>query len=192
MTRRGFGALGAVIVLCFAAGLIVMAYHTLWRGSSRSLYSVQEHRQLVNLCRSGVAEAAYKLQTQVEQGSSEWIDWCTSVQPTVKDRAVAPKFTREFSATMTNDERFLSYSITEVALARVHGLTLFGGMSGGTGVVDFTISASVERRAPSHRAKLTLTERRVFSFSDAATPFAGAGRHIEFFATPAATFLEYE
>lgn len=190
--RRAFGTLGAVIVLCFAAGLIVMAYHTLWRGSSRSLYSVQEHRQLVNLCRSGVAEAAYKLQTQVEQGSSEWIDWCTSVQATVRDRVVVPKFTREFAAAMSNDPRFLAYSLTDVTVARRQGLTLFGGMSGGTGVVDFTVSALVERRAPSHRARLTLTERRVFSFSDAASPFSGAGRHIDFFATPAATFLEYE
>lgn len=178
-------------MLAFAAGLIVMSYQSLWRGSSRTMFSVQEHRQLVNLCRSALSEANYKLQTQVEQGSSAWVDWCT-LGPKATDRTVEPKFTRDYAKGMTNDPRFLDYQVTDVTLHRLEGLNLFSGMSGGTGTVDFKVTATVERHSPAHSAKLTLTERRAFGMSDATSPFGQNGRHLEFLATPVATFMSFE
>ena len=189
--RRGFGTLATVCMLAFAAGLIVLSYHTLWRGSSRALFSVQEHRQLANLSRSAISEAVYTVQTKLEQGDSYWIDWCT-VGPDVEDDALQPKFTQEYSSGMTADPRFLKYTVSGVTVKRVHGLSLFSAMSGGTGTVDFSVTVSVVRHSPNHFAKITFTERRAVALTDVTSPFSRAGRHIEFLATPVASFMEFQ
>lgn len=188
MTRRGIGVLAGICALLFGAGLIVMAFQTLWRSSSRALYSVQEHRQLVNLCRSALAEAVYKVQARLEQGDSAWIDWCTASRE-VKDRDHDPAFSREYTGGITNDRRFLDYQLEKVAIRRVTGVPLMPGMSGQVGAIDFTVKANVRRSSPAHSAKLTLTERHGFWFSDTPTPFSRGGRHIEILPTPAATFM---
>ena len=189
--RAAFGILGAVCMLAFAAGLIVMAFHTLWRGSSRNLFSVQEHRQLLSICRSGVAESMFILQTKLEQGQADWIDWCT-LPLTAKDRAILLGHNQPFVQGMTQDSRYHQYTVTDVTVHRVQELPLAAGMSGRVGAIDFTVTATVERHAPEHRAQLKLTERHAFWFSDAPTPFPHAGRHIAILPTTAATFLEYD
>lgn len=192
MTRRrdGFGILAVAIALAFGAMLMAMAAHTLWRGSSKNLFSVQENRVLSNLGRSAISEAVYKIQTQLEQGSSAWIDWCTTPAP-AKERTFEPKWTREYARQMTSDPRFLEYRASAVTVRRLAGVSLAAGLSGRLGVLDFVVTCDVVRASPRHASTVTLTERRAFYFSDAETPFRSAGRHIELLATPVATFLEY-
>ena len=190
-SRPGFGLLAAVCALSFCAGMIVFAMNSLWRGSSRNLFALEEHRQLVGLCRSSISEAMYKVQTQLEQGSSTWIDFCTREgQP--GDKSVALTFTREFAAGMTNSGNLLQYTITDVTAHRVLGVSYAAGMSGATGAIDFTVTATVERHAPNHAAHITLIVRHAFWFSDAPTPFPQAGRHVEILPTPAATMLRVD
>jgi hypothetical protein len=191
VNRRGVGVLATVVMLSFAAGLIVLAYHSLWRSSSRNLFSVQEDRNLMNLCRSATAEAMYRVQTQLEQGSSKWFDFCTQEEDP-SDEPVQIESTRAHTEGMAADPRFLRYTITPVLAKRVKGLSYDTGMGGMVGVVDFTVTATVERSAPAHSAKLTLTQRHAFWFSDAPTPFQGASRHIEIIPTAAATFLKVD
>lgn len=181
--------LALVCVLLFAAGLIVMAFQTLSRTTSRTLYSVQEHRQLVNLCRSAVSEAVYKIQARLEQGDGVWIGWCTSPSD-VRPRDHDPTYSRQYTSGITNDPSFLEYKLEKVALRRIQGVPRMPGMSGQVGAIDFVVQASVRRTAPAHSAKLIYTERHGFWFSDAPTPFASEGRHIEILPTPAATFME--
>lgn len=189
--RRAFGVLGAVVVLAFAAGLMVMAFHSLWRSSSRNLYSLQEHRQLLSIGRSATAEAMFYLQTRLDQGQAEWIDWCT-LSLTADDRTIPLDHNRPFVEGMTQDPKYHQYTVTDVSAHRIAELPLGAGMSGRVGAIDFIVTATVERHAPSHFAKLKLTERHAFWFSDAPTPFPNAGRHVAILPTPAATFLEYE
>lgn len=189
--RRGIGVLASICALLFAAGLIVLAFQTLWRSSSRTLFSVHEHRHLVNLGRSALSEAVYKVQAKLEQGDSVWIDWLTSSRD-VKDREQDPAVSRQYAQGMTNDPRFLEYRVEKVTVHRVQGVALMPGMSGQVGAIDFVVKATVARHAPAHAAKLTLTQRHGFWFSDAPTPFSRGGRHIEILPTPAATILEVD
>ena len=191
MRRAGFGILAAVCMLCFAAGLVVMAFNTLWRSSSRNLFSLQEHRQLLSICRSGVAEAMFAVQTKLDSGQADWIDWCT-LPLAAGDRTIALGHNQPFVKGMTQDPRYHQYTVSDVTVHRVQELPLAAGMSGRVGAMDFTVRATVERHAPTHKAQLTLTERHAFWFSDAPTPFPHAGRHIAILPTTAATFLEYE
>jgi hypothetical protein len=194
MTRPGrsaFSVLGAVLVLAFAAGVMVMAFHTLWRGSSRNLFSLQEHRQLMNIGRSAVAEAMFAVQTKLEQGHADWLDWCT-LPLKAGPRTIPLDHNQPFVQGMTQDPRYHQYTVTDVTVTRVAELPLAAGQSGRMGAIDFTVTASVERHAPTHRATLKLTERHAFWFSDAPTPFPHAVRHIAILPTPAATFLEFE
>ena len=189
--RRGFGVLAAVCVLAFAAGLVVLALNTLWRGSSRNLFALEEHRQLVGLCRSAVSEAMYRTQTLLEQGNSRWVDFCTQGD-TPDDKQLTLKWTRSFAEGMTSDDHLLKYTLTDVTAHRVVGVSHNAGLSGATGAIDFTVTATVERHAPAHSAKLTLTVRHALWFSDSPTPFPNAGRHIEILPTPAATRMQVD
>lgn len=190
--RRGIGILTAVVALLFAAGLIVMAFQTLSRSTSRALYSVQEHRQLVNLSRSALAEAIYHVQARLEQGDSSWVDWCATSKPDVKDRERDPVLARKFASGISNDPRFLEYTLDTVTIHRVHGVPQMPGMSGEVGAIDFTVKASVRRSSPAHFARLTLTQRHAFWHSDAPTPFLRGGRHIEILPTPVASIAEVD
>lgn len=189
--RRGFGVLATVAVLAFAAGLIVLAYHSLWRSSSRNLFSVQEDRMLMNVCRSAIAEAMFRVQTQLEQGSSKWFDFCTQ-DGAVSDEPQPVELTSAHVDGMAADPRFIKYTVTPVLVRRVQGLSQSSGLAGFVGAVDFTVTATVERSAPAHSANLTLTQRHAFWFSDAPTPFANANRHIEIVPTPAASFTKVD
>jgi len=46
--RGGMSLLASVILLGVCLGVLVTGMHTLWRGSSRTLFSVQEHRELMD------------------------------------------------------------------------------------------------------------------------------------------------
>src|SRR6266852_4862129 len=110
MTRRhGLGALAAVLFFALAACVIVLAYHTLWRGSSRTLFSIQENRQLINLGRSALAEGYYELQRSLDQGQARWFDWFTSGSA-VPDRTFVPVRTRENADIMSGGGQVLEYS----------------------------------------------------------------------------------
>ena len=80
-----------VLVVGLIIGLTGLSYHTLWRGSSRTLYSVQEHRQLINLARSALDEAYYVIQARLDHGQADWFGWLTrsaAVPPRTHDPRV--------------------------------------------------------------------------------------------------------
>ena len=189
--RRGFGVLVAVCALAFAASLMVFALQSLSRSSGRNLVALEEHRQLTDLCRSAVSEALYKMQVRLEQGDSRWVDFCTQLDAPA-DRTVALTFTTTFAGGMVGDDRLLKYTVSDVTVHRDAGVTRGAGMSGQAGAVDFTVTATVERHRPTHAARLVLTVRHAFWFSDAPTPFPNAGRHIELMPTPVATLMRVE
>jgi hypothetical protein len=187
--RRGFSVLAAVCMLAFAAGLVVMAYHTLWRGSSRTLFSIQEHRELANVCRSALCEAVYQAQIALEQGAPDWVDWC-SLPVDVPVKTFQADVTAAHADNMTTEGTLVRYAIGTLAARRVKGLSEGAGMRGQLGLVDFSVRARVSRTSPTHTAIIKMTERRAFWFSDETTPFSRAGRHVEMLTTPVATFVE--
>lgn len=187
--RRGFSVLAAVCMLAFAAGLVVMASHTLWRGSSRNLFSVQEHRELGNLCRSALCEAVYDAQIALEQGVPDWVDWCT-LPVDVPEKTFTAKITAQHADNMTTEGTLVRYTVGKLWAKRVRGVAMAAGLQGHVGLIDFSVRAKVARANPTHTAFLKITERRAFWFSDAVTPFRKAGRHVEIMPTPVATFIE--
>lgn len=189
--RRGMSVLLVVCTLAFAIGLVAMATHSLWRGSSKSLFGVQEHRELVNLCHSAIAETVFDVQAKLEQGASLWVDWCTSMDQ-VELRKFEPVTTRDFSRNMLGEGSALTYTISDVSLTRVTGLSMNEGLGGQLGVVDIAVSVDVGRTRPTHSARVRMIQRRAFWFSDGATAFnKNQQRHVEILGTPLATFLEY-
>lgn len=190
MNRRGVSVLMIVVALSLAIGLIVMAVHQLWRGSSRSLFAVQEHRELVNFCHSAASEALWIVEAQLEQGASKWVDWCATVID-VQPREQKVDETHKYVSQLTPEGSNLTYTISAVTLKRVKGLPSAEGLSGGLGILDFEVTAEAHRATPVHHAKVKMTRRHAFWFSDSLTPFSQGGRHIEILPTPVSTWLEY-
>jgi hypothetical protein len=186
--RRGSTILLSVLFFALAAAVVVIAYHTLWRTSSRTLFSVQENRLLVNLGRSALAEGYYELQRSLDQGRAHWFDWFTG-RGAAADRSFVPARTRENAVAMSSPD-FLEYTTGDVSIKRTVGLPLRDAVEGKQGVIDLTVRVRVRRAAPVHEAELTMSERRSFWFADDHGPFAGGGRHIALSATPAASFIE--
>jgi hypothetical protein len=186
--RRGVSVLAIVVMLAVISGVVVMAYHSLWRGTSRTMFSVQEHRQLMNLARSSLAEAYYELQRSLDQSSAEWFDWCTSPEA-VPEKTFEPDVTRQEAGFMTADVEALRYTTQRVTLARVKRLDESAG-GGEMGVLDMRVVVEVRRRSPAHHAVRTMAERRNFWLADDLGPYSGAGRHVEVSPTPAATVIE--
>lgn len=191
-TRRGVSVLLIVCVLAFIIGLVALAVHNLQRGSSRSLFNVQEHRELVNLGHSAISEALFSVEVKLEQGASEWVDWCTSLLVNVKPRQQAASTTEEFVTQLTGENGNLTYKLSKVELQRVQGAPLAAGMSARLGVIDFVVTVEANRATPAHHVTLKMTRRHAFWFSDGATPFTDGGRHIEILPTPVATILEHQ
>lgn len=189
MNRDGLGILGAVLFFALAASVVVLAYHSLWLGSSRTLFSVQEHRELINLARSALAEGYYELQRSLDQGEGRWFDWFTT-SGIASDRAFVPVRTRENAQVMAGSGQALDYHASDVTLARIQGLDLRDLTTGRLGVVDLRVVVQVKRSVPRHQATLTMVERRTFSFEDSFGPFGSGGRHIALSPTPAGTFIE--
>lgn len=179
-----------VCALAFAIGLVSLASHSLWRGSSRNLFGVQEHRELVNLCHSAIAETLFDVQTKLEQGAAHWVDWCTSLGR-VSERRFEPKTAKEYSRTMLGEGSALTYNVTDVTLTRVAGLSSGEGLGGRLGVIDFSVTVDASRTHPTQSARVRMIQRRAFWFSDTRTAFPQQGRHVEILGTPLATFLEY-
>lgn len=188
--RDGLSVLLVVCALAFAVGLVSLATHTLWRGSSRSLFGVQEHRELVNLCHSAIAEALFDLQAKLEQGASDRVDWCTDGRPP-DDIPFEPRTTKKFLSGMLGEGSALTYSVGTVAVKRVQGLSKGAGMAGRLGVIDFEVRVEVSRERPTQHARVKMTQRRAFWFSDGVTAFSRSGRHVEILRQPLATFLEF-
>lgn len=177
-----------VCLLLSAAGIAVMAFHAQWRGSSRTLYSVQEHRTLINVARSAANEALYRMQVNLDQGSAVWIAWCTGNK--ASDKTFEALTTIEYAKNMTSDPAFLSYTVESVNLKRIRGMVLAGGLSGQLGEIDIVVETRMLRAAPRHASAIKLTSRHAFWFSDSPTPFSRGGRHIEILPNPLATVVE--
>jgi hypothetical protein len=189
--RGGLGILAAVLVFTFAASVVVLGYHTLWRQSSRSLFSIQENRQLVNLGRSALSEGYYELQKSLDQGQARWFDWCTA-GAAAADRIFVPARTRENAAAMSAPGGALEYACSDVTVTRVKRLGMREVAQGLVGVMDLRVVVRVRRTAPFHEHELTMLERRNFRFEDDHGPFGLGGRHVVISPTPAATVLESE
>lgn len=188
--RRGMSVLLVVCMLAFAIGLVSLATHSLWRGSSRSLFGVQEHRELVNLCHSTIAETLFEVQTQLEQGASHWVDWFTTLS-VVSERKLEPKIAKDYCKQLLGEDSAITYNISDVTLTRIGGLSSGEGLGGQLGVIDLAVTVDVSRTRPTHAARVKMIQRRAFWFSDSQTAFPQQGRHIEILGTPLATFLEY-
>jgi hypothetical protein len=188
-SRDGLGVLAAVMFFALAGSVIVLAYHTLWRGSSRTLFSVQENRQLLNLGRSALAEGYYELQRSLDNRDARWFDWFTASRG-ASDRTFAPVRTRENAEVMSGGGQTLQYAASDVTLVRVKGLPLSQIGVGKLGVIDLRVVVTVKRLSPRHEATLTMIERRTFSFQDDFGPYGTGGRHIELSPTPAGTVIE--
>lgn len=187
--RRGLSLLVLVLFSGVIASVFVFAYHFLWRGSSRTLFSVHEQRELVNLGRSALGEAYYELQHAMDESGEEWVDWCIADEPPA-DRTFEPAMTIENAAQMTNDPQLLAYTAGTIAIRRVRGLTIEEAESGGMGLVDLEVTVSVKRDAPRHEARLFMVARHAFRFAQNHGPYANGGRHVALTATPVATWME--
>lgn len=190
MNRRGMSVLLIVCCLAFAIALVSLASHSLWRGSSRNLFGVQEHRELVNLCHSAHAEALFRVQTQLEQGAATWVDWCATTGE-APERRFNPDTTRNYAKEMMPDGSLVQYELSDVKIRRVNGLSQMNGMAGQLGVIEMEVMAGVTRARPAHSARVLMRQRRAFHFSDGVSAFSKGGRHVEITRNPLATFLEY-
>ena len=181
--------LSAVLVLGSAIGVVATSVHVLWRGSSRTLFSVQEHRELVNLGRSALAEAVFKLQTSLDQSHVEWFDWFTAAgEPAARE--FAPEFTLANASQMTSGGSNLAYRATGVTLKRRIGIDIESRNDSAVGIVDLEVTVSVQRQSPRHQARFTVVERRSFRLVDSVGPFNGAGKMIEITPTPVGTWIQ--
>lgn len=189
--RRGFGILAPVIALAVAAGVIVLAIHSLWRGSSRTLFSVQEQRQLASVARSAIEEACFRLQSDLDWGDRTDEAWFRD--PAARSALnLAPERTRD----ALDDLKLVSsdgvtYAVSDVTVTRVRPLAPAArGAVRAPGIVDFGVTVTVKRGAPRHEATLTVTDRRAVRMADDHGPFAFAGKHVEISASSAARRVE--
>jgi hypothetical protein len=184
--RRGFGVLGPVIALAFVAGLIVLAVHTLWRGSSRTLFSVQEHRQLLGIARSAIEETVYTLQAELDGGATELERWMRRAdqQP---GELVYRTFKNDIATANLPLSNGLSYRIEgrvrplgEVTVRRLRAV---GPPTRGTprelGLIQLEARVMVERRTPKHEEYLLLRDHRTVRLADDLGPWHAAGKHYE-------------
>lgn len=183
------GSVLAVVLLCSAViGVSVFAVHFLWRGSSRTLFSVQEQRELVNLARSAVAEAYFDAQASLDLSNETWLEWCTNPLPKAP-KVFPPVRTRANAENMSTDPSQLLYTADDVTVERVVGLDRLAD-GGKMGIIDFKVKVHVARSAPVHVAHVTLTERRYFWLADNLGPFRAGGRHVDLAPTAAMTAVE--
>lgn len=182
-----------VLVLVLFTGIVmsvlVFAIHFLWRGSSRTLFSVQEQRELTNLARSAIADVYYELQKAMDESGEEWVDWCIA-EGEVPQRTCSPVMTRDNAEQMTTDPTFLQFTAGDVTIRRVQGLSPERAREGAMGLVDLEVVVGVRRRDPRHEARLYLVCRHAFRFAPNQGPFARGGQHVALSPTPVATWME--
>jgi len=188
MRRDGVSVLAIVLVLAAIAMILVVASSDLWRGSSRTLFSVQETRELVNLARSTLSEAYYLVQVKLDRAEPEWFDWCIKKRA-VPARPVDTPLSHQNASAMTESPEALRYEVGDVTATRVRGVHLYSP-PGELGIVDLKVTVRVIRASPHHEATLTMTQRHDFHLAENAGPHAGVGRHLELSQTPAATQIE--
>lgn len=187
---RGLSLVAMVTVFCALLAVLVLAYQNLWRSSSRTLFSIQEDRELMNLARSCLAEAHYLLQDDLDSSKAKWFDWCTSPYPVAEEQFV-PALSQNNAGAMTSNPDFLSYTADNVKIRRVQGVSL-DNVGPTQGIIEMEVSVHVVRAAPKHAANLTLLERRYFWLADDHGPFEIGGRRVEVSPTPVATALKEE
>lgn len=187
--RRGSGILGPVLAVSLAAGLIVLAVHGLWMNSSRTLFSVQEQRQLAALGRSAIDEAAFLVQCDLDRGDGEE-QLRLGTAPAA--RVVVPVQTRANAEDLALAAG-LAYTVGDVTVTRARPPA--AGPRGGPrapGLVDFSVKVTVVRQSPRHEATLVVGERRTVRLADDLGPYAFAGKHLEIAATAAGRWLEFK
>lgn len=188
--RRGFGLLALIAVLGAAAFVVVLAYHSLSRGSARTLFSIQERRELDALARSALEEAAFVVQSALEQGNPAWENWCRTPLD-VAVRTITPEKAREIAQNMTLDPSALAYSAGPVTVARRAPIRdARPGRPPEMGVIELQVVVEVRRDAPRHAAQLKVTEWRWMRMADDLGPFAFAGKHVEVSSEPVGRRLE--
>lgn len=188
VNRRGLSVVAIVTVLCAVLALIVFAYQSMWRSSSRNLFAIQERGELINLARSALCEAQYLLQNDLDVSKQRWFDWCTSEFP-VAEESFPPTLTQQNATAMSSHPDFIAYKAGPVKLRRMQGVAL-DGSDPQQGIIEFEVTVEVERTAPRHRAELTLLQRHAFMLSDDHGPFGDGGRRVDVTQTPVATALK--
>lgn len=186
--RRGLSVVAIVTVLCAVLAVIVFAYQSMWRSSSRNLFAVQERAELISLARSALSEAQYLLQNDLDVSKQKWFDWCTS-EFAVPEESFDATLTQQNATAMSSHPDFISYKTGTVKLRRLQGVSLDGG-DPQQGIIELEVSVEVERSAPKHRAELTVLQRHAFMLSDDHGPFGEGGRRVDVSPTPVATALK--
>lgn len=188
-SRRAFSILALVVFFALVSSVVVFAAHFLWRGSSRTLFSVQEQRQLVNLGRSALEEAYVEFQHHLDEGQADWFDWFTAPDA-VPERTFAPATTREDLEQLAPAGGMLRFVTSDVTIRRVRTLDTHNLGGDSLGVLDLIVTVEVHRTDPAHHAQLTLVTRRTFRLAESVGPYGSAGRHVEVTPTPAGTWIE--
>jgi hypothetical protein len=184
--RTGATVLTITIVLASMLAVGVFAYHFLWRGSSKTLFSVQENRELINLARSAIAEAYFRVQVDLDGSKSSWFDWCTLA--IANPRTFVPQRTRDNATSVMSASQTVKYTTSDVTLERVVRLSP-ASMGTDQGIIDLKVTVTVDRSSPKHHATLTMVERRNFRLAANIGPFAAGGRHVVISPTPAMTSI---
>ena len=182
IARRGQALVTLVLISAAVVGVAVSAGHWLERSSQRTLFTLQESRELANLGRSALAEAHHQLHGELARRTARWVDWCLT-RGTAQPRPLAVPAAHDV-ATALSTPNYLTYTTSDVRVRRVRSLADGHGL----GELELTVHVSVTRAA--HHAELDLVERRGFWL---AMPFAGGragGRLVELTASPLATLIE--
>lgn len=200
--RRGIGALAVVLMFGAIASVMVISWNALWRGSSRTLFSVQEHRQLVQLARSSLAEAYFRLQRALDEqkplkpgaeapGGPDAFEWCVGADAPAPAR-VRPEEAARAASMINPDALFnpaaLRYGVADVEITRLRACP--AADDGTIGVLDMKVVVTVDRATPGHHARLAMVHRHTFRLADDVGPHAGAGRHVDVCPTPSATVID--
>jgi len=194
LKRKGMSVLTVVLLFALIIGVLVFAMHSLWQGSSRTMFSVQEHRQLINLARSCLSEAFFELQLDLDTaGRAEVHNWFTSGSE-VASRSIQPAKTREFATAMTSvpgtNPGNLQFTVDTIKVRRTKGLPPGFARYTTQGVIDFEVGVTVTRLRPKHEAHLKMIERRNFSLLRVPRTRYLYAPKVVISATPLATWIE--
>lgn len=187
--RRAFGILAPVTAVALAAALIVLGVHGLWMGSTRTLFSLQEQRQLTALGRCALDEACFLLQCDLDRSDGTAENF-VRLPAAPRPLALAPVVTRANAEDLALAPG-LVYSVSDVTVTRAR--PPLPGPRGGPrepGLIDFQVTVSVLRASPRHAATLLIGERRTVRLADELGPFAFAGKHLELSSSAVGRWLE--
>lgn len=192
--RRGISVLTVVLFFGLVIGVIVFAMHSLWQGSSRTMFSVQEHRELVGLSRSALAETYFGLQVELDtQGAGELFHWFTRKDdptPRHPEPTKSQQYARDMTGFPGEGEGNMQFSVEPVEVVRVRSVPEGVERYRTQGIVDLRVTVKVHRTRPKHEATLRMIERRNFRVRPKPTSPWLTIEMVDISTTPLATWID--